>query len=76
MLAPERVVLMGFLADLYRVAKDFVRDGLMAPSAVARAGQIGIVTGDLRPATLVGAAERAFAPLLRQPRTILRADPS
>ncbi|WP_344594277.1 ROK family protein [Actinomadura vinacea] len=75
-LAPERVVLMGFLADLYRAAKDFVRDGLMASSAVARAGQIDIVTGDLRHAALVGAAEKAFAPLLRQPRTILRTDPS
>ncbi|MFD9947272.1 ROK family protein [Nonomuraea sp. NPDC059023] len=74
-LAPERVVLMGFLADLYRATKDLVRDGLMASSAVARAGQIDIVTGDLHHATLVGAAERAFAPLLSQPRTFLRTDP-
>lgn len=75
-LAPERVVLMGFMADLYRAAEDVVRDGLTASSAVARAGRIEIVTGDLRHATLVGAAERAFAPLLREPRTILRAAPS
>ncbi|MFE0151552.1 ROK family protein [Nonomuraea sp. NPDC059007] len=74
-LAPERVVLMGFLADLYRATKDLVRDGLMASSAVARVGQIDIVTGDLHHATLVGAAERAFAPLLSQPRTFLRTDP-
>ncbi len=75
-LAPERVVLMGFLAHLYRAAEDFVRDGLMASSAVARAGGTGIVTGVLRHATLVGAAERAFAPLLRHPRTVLGATPS
>ncbi|MBE1536738.1 ROK family protein [Actinomadura algeriensis] len=75
-LAPERVVLMGFLADLYRAAEDSVRDGLTASSVVARAGQVEIVTGDLRHAALVGAAERAFAPLLRRPRSILRADPS
>ncbi|WP_165969211.1 ROK family protein [Actinomadura sp. KC06] len=71
-LAPERVVLMGFLADLYRAAEDFVRDGLMASSVVARTGHIEIVTGELRDAALVGAAERAFAPLLREPRTALR----
>ncbi|MFI0409375.1 ROK family protein [Actinomadura sp. 3N508] len=75
-LAPERVVLMGFLADLYRAAEDFVRDGLTASSVVARSGQIEITTGDLRHAALVGAAERAFAPLLRQPRTVLNATPS
>ncbi|WP_157249083.1 ROK family protein [Nonomuraea typhae] len=75
-LAPERVVLMGFLAHLYRAAEDFVRDGLTASSSVARAGQIDVVTGDLHHATLVGAAERAFAPLLRQPRTALRTGPS
>ncbi|MFI6904857.1 ROK family protein [Nonomuraea sp. NPDC050394] len=75
-LAPERVVLMGFLADLFRATQDLVRDGLMASSAVARVGQIDIVTGDLHHATLLGAAERAFAPLLRQPRTVLRAGPS
>ncbi|MFV2177545.1 ROK family protein [Actinomadura sp. LOL_011] len=74
-LAPERVVLMGFLADLYRAAEDFVRDGLVTSSVVARAGRTEIVTGDLRHATLVGAAERAFAPLLRHPRTVLHADP-
>ncbi|WP_165964333.1 ROK family protein [Actinomadura sp. KC216] len=75
-LAPERVVLMGFLADLYRAAEDLVRDGLTASSVVARAGRIEVTTGDLRHATLVGAAERAFAPLLRQPRTVLDATPS
>ncbi|MFI6540728.1 ROK family protein [Nonomuraea sp. NPDC050547] len=75
-LAPERVVLMGFLADLYRATQDHVREGLMASSLVARVGQIDIVTGDLHHAALVGAAESAFAPLLRQPRTILRTDPS
>ncbi|MFI0483493.1 ROK family protein [Actinomadura sp. 9N215] len=75
-LAPERVVLMGFLADLYRAAGDFVRDGLMASSVVARTGHIQIVTGDLPAPALVGAAERAFAPLLREPRTALPAAPS
>ncbi|MFI0373270.1 ROK family protein [Actinomadura sp. 1N219] len=75
-LAPERVVLMGFLADLYRAAEDFVRDGLMASSVVARTGHIEIVTGELRDAALVGAAERAFASLLREPRTVMPADSS
>lgn len=75
-LAPERVVLMGFLADLYRAAGDFVRDGLLASSVVARTGHVEIVTGDLPDAVLLGAAERAFAPLLREPRTALPAAPS
>ncbi|MEV5829796.1 ROK family protein [Spirillospora sp. NPDC052242] len=75
-LAPERVVLMGFLAALYRASEDFVRDGLTSSSAVVRAGRVEIVTGDLRHAALVGAAERAFAPLLRRPRAILRGEPS
>ncbi|MFB4315173.1 ROK family protein [Actinomadura sp. 21ATH] len=70
-LAPERVVLLGFMAGLYRAAEDFVRDGLMASSVVARTGPLDIVTGDLRDAVLLGAAERAFAPLLRDPRTAL-----
>ncbi|WP_158581351.1 ROK family transcriptional regulator [Actinomadura spongiicola] len=69
-LAPERVVLMGFLADLYRADQDFVRNGLMTSSFVARTSRIEIVTGDLPHATLIGAAERAFAPLLRQPRVL------
>ncbi|MBB5081956.1 ROK family protein [Nonomuraea endophytica] len=68
-LAPERVVLMGFLAHLYRAAADLVHDGLMASSAVARTARIAIIPGALHHATLVGAAEKAFAPLLRQPRS-------
>jgi predicted NBD/HSP70 family sugar kinase len=71
-LSPERVLLLGFLADLHRAAGDVVREELMKSSIVARAGQVTITTGSLRYPVLLGGAERAFACVLTDPRTAMR----
>lgn len=73
-LSPERVVLLGFLADLYKVAGDLIREELTRSSIVARAGQVTVTTGSLSHPVLLGAADRALAPLLASPRVLLDTD--
>lgn len=75
-LSPERVVLTGFLAALHQVEAEVIGEALTSSSVVARAGQASVHTGSLPNAVLLGAADRAFSPLLTEPRGVLGASPA
>ncbi|HEY3866854.1 MAG TPA: ROK family protein [Actinocrinis sp.] len=66
-LSPERIVLTGFLADLYRASADHIDREVTRTSIVARTGRTRIVTGTLAHPVLHGAAELAAGPLLGDP---------
>lgn len=71
-LSPERIVLTGFLADLYRASADHIDREVTRTSIVARTGRTRIVTGTLTHPVLHGAAELATGPLLADPALIRR----
>lgn len=70
-LGPERIILLGFMADLYRAAGEQIHTELVESSVVAREGQVAITIGSLAHPVLLGAADRAFTRLFTDPRRIL-----
>jgi predicted NBD/HSP70 family sugar kinase len=72
-LNPERIVLTGFLADLYRASAVHIGREVTRTSIVARTGRTRIVTGTLTHPVLHGAAELAAGPLLDDPALARRA---
>ncbi|MEV0568530.1 ROK family protein [Dactylosporangium sp. NPDC050588] len=71
-LSPERIVLNGLLAKVHHAASRLIIDELSRSSIVARTGRVTICTGTLAHPTLLGAADKAFEPLLDDPWTALR----
>ncbi|MEU5695791.1 ROK family protein [Actinosynnema sp. NPDC020468] len=67
--SPDRIVLSGLLATLFRAAPTLIRQGLRT-SVVARAHAPEVVAGTVPGPVLVGASERAFSALLTNPRLL------
>ncbi|QUH05945.1 ROK family protein [Saccharopolyspora erythraea] len=69
-LDPDRIVLTGFLAELLAAEPGVLTEELHRFSLVARTRRLRPVPGALAEPALTGAADRAFAPLLRAPQRI------
>lgn len=65
---PDCVVLGSTLGRRFELAPDPVRRGIAARSYIDPRGEIPVRPGELADATLIGAAELAFQPLLDDPR--------
>ncbi|WP_246257224.1 ROK family protein [Amycolatopsis anabasis] len=66
-LAPERIVLSGLLGRLAAARPGLLRSVLDERSIVARSDRTDLTAGELAHPVLVGALDRAFAPLLANP---------
>jgi predicted NBD/HSP70 family sugar kinase len=66
---PDCVVLGGTLGRRFELAPDPVRRGIAARSYIDPRGEVPLRPGELADATLIGAAELAFQPLLDDPHT-------
>jgi predicted NBD/HSP70 family sugar kinase len=64
---PDCVVLGGALGRRFELAPDPVREGIAARSYIDPRGEVPLRPGELEDATLIGAAELAFQPLLDDP---------
>ncbi|WP_009942686.1 ROK family protein [Saccharopolyspora erythraea] len=69
-LDPDRIVLTGLLAGLLAAEPGVLTEELHRFSLVARTRRLRPVPGALAEPALTGAADRAFAPLLRAPQRI------
>jgi predicted NBD/HSP70 family sugar kinase len=68
---PDRIVLSGSLARYASLAPSTLSGSLAARSFLSHADGVPIVAGELPDAPLFGAADRAFQPLLDDPRGVL-----
>ncbi|MGL5829690.1 MAG: hypothetical protein ACRC0L_09000 [Angustibacter sp.] len=75
-LNPEAIVLGGILARIFGIFPQEVRSALTEASLNAPREQVTLLTSTLAaPAVLIGAGERAFAPLLEDPARVLNSPP-
>jgi predicted NBD/HSP70 family sugar kinase len=65
---PDCVVLGSSLGRRFRLAPEPVRRGIAARSYIDPGGEVPVRPGELADATLIGAAELGFQPLLDDPR--------
>jgi predicted NBD/HSP70 family sugar kinase len=65
---PDCVVLGSSLGRRFELAPEPVRRGIAARSYIDPRGEVPVRPGELAEATLIGAAELAFQPLLEDPR--------
>jgi predicted NBD/HSP70 family sugar kinase/biotin operon repressor len=68
LLDPDRIALVGLHRELARMRGDQLLDRIRSDALVAQATEIELVPGTLGEPVLIGAAERVFEPLLRNPR--------
>ncbi len=68
LLNPDRIALLGVHRELARQQHTRILAQIDAGALVAQTTEIALVPGALEDPVLVGAAERAFEPLLRNPR--------
>jgi predicted NBD/HSP70 family sugar kinase len=69
-LNPEAIVVDGHLADILRLGERSVRAGLQRGMITIGRAPIALLQGQIRDASLVGAAELAYERLLSEPDTV------
>lgn len=65
---PDRIALLGVHRELVRQRHDELLSRIRSEALVAHTAEISLVAGSLEEPVLIGAAERALEPLLRNPR--------
>jgi predicted NBD/HSP70 family sugar kinase len=70
---PDRIALLGVHRELVRQRHDELLSRIRSEALVAHTAEISLVAGSLEEPVLIGAAERALEPLLRNPRLAMSA---